>query len=338
MSELKKICAELAQKLGLNILFYAENTRIEGVPTCGQAFESVTDDGQYTYFRFLFKGVGYIGVLEGAGEVEKRYALLLPSYIENFTEREMELSKTAQLKRILLGESSSMAIYKYMTKYSVRDTACFVIALRVEKYMQEALAILEQYGGNSLDTALSMGEDTCVLVHFAGNDLEEYHSTVDYAEFLVQSLKEELGVDAQAGVGPIAKELKDVALSYLGAENALRYADVFNVSGSVHSYREFILVKMLESIPENKLTEYLMELSDEHVKEIFEDEEMLATAETFLQSSLNVSETSRIMYMHRNTLLYRLDKIEKATGLNIRAFPDAVSFRVLTILHKLLKK
>ncbi|MBR2321713.1 MAG: helix-turn-helix domain-containing protein [Clostridia bacterium] len=338
MSELKKICAELAQKLGLNILFYAENTRIEGVPTCGQAFESVTDDGQYTYFCFLFKGIGYIGVLEGAGEVEKRYALLLPSYIENFTEREMELSKTAQLKRILLGESSSMAIYKYTTKYSVRDTACFVIALRVEKYMQEALAILEQYGGNSLDTALSMGEDTCVLVHFVGNDLEEYHSTVDYAEFLVQSLKEELGVDAQAGVGPIAKELKDVALSYLGAENALRYADVFNVSGSVHSYREFILVKMLESIPENKLTEYLMELSDEHVKEIFEDEEMLATAETFLQSSLNVSETSRIMYMHRNTLLYRLDKIEKATGLNIRAFPDAVSFRVLTILHKLLKK
>ena len=338
MSELKKIYAELAQKLGLNIFFYAENTHVEGVPTCGQAFELVTDDGQYTYFRFLFKGVGYIGVLEGAGEVEKRYALLLPSYIENFTEREIELSKTAQLKRILLGESSSMAIYKYMTKYSVRDTACFVIALRVEKYMQEALAILEQYGGNSLDTALSMGEDTCVLVHFVGNDLEEYHSTVDYAEFLVQSLKEELGIDAQAGVGPIAKELKDVAMSYFGAENALRYADVFNVSGSVHSYREFILVKMLESIPENKLTEYLMELSDEHVKEIFEDEEMLATAETFLQSSLNVSETSRIMYMHRNTLLYRLDKIEKATGLNIRAFPDAVSFRVLTILHKLLKK
>ena len=338
MSELKKIGAEVAEKLGINVLFYAENTRVEGVPVCEKPFESVTDDGQYTYFRFLYKGVGYIGVLEGAGEEENRYALLLPSYIENFSERETELSKTAQLKRILLGESSSMALYKYMTKYSVRDMACFVIALRVEKYMQEALAILEQYGGNSLDTALEMSEDTCVLLRFVEKDLEESHSTVDYAEFLVQTLKEELGIDAHAGVGPIAKELKDAALSYLGAENALRYADVFDVSGNVHSYREFILVKMLESIPESKLMEYLMELSDEHVKEIFEDEEMLNTAETFLQSSLNVSETSRSMYMHRNTLLYRLDKIEKATGLNIRAFPDAVSFRVLTILHKLLKK
>ena len=62
------------------------------------------------------------------------------------------------------------------------------------------------------------------------------------------------------------------------------------------------------------------------------------TAEAFLQSSLNVSETSRNLYMHRNTLLYRLDKIEKATGLNIRLFSDAVSFRVLTVLYKLLKR
>ena len=338
MSELKKIGAELAQKLGINVLFYAENTRAEGVPVCEKPFETVTDDGQYTYFRFLYKGVGYIGVLDGAGEEEKRYALLLPSYIENFSERETELSKTAQLKRILLGESSSMAIYKYTMKYSVRNMACFVIALRVGKHMEEALAILEQYGGNSLDTALRMSEDTCVLLRFVENDPEEYPSAADYAEFLVQSLKEELGIDAHAGVGPIVKELKDAAISYEGAENALRYADVFNASGCVHSYREFILVKMLESVPESKLVEYLAELSDKNVKEIFDDAEMLNTAETFLQSSLNVSETSRNMYMHRNTLLYRLDKIEKATGLNIRAFPDAVSFRVLTILHKLLKK
>ena len=204
--------------------------------------------------------------------------------------------------------------------------------------MKEALSVLEQYGGNSLDTALQMSDDTCVLLRFVENDPEEYPSTVDYAEFLVQSLKEELGINAHAGVGPIVKELKDAALSYEGAENALRYADVFNVSGNVHSYREFILVKMLESVPESKLVEYLTELSNENVKVIFEDAEMLNTAETFLQSSLNVSETSRNMYMHRNTLLYRLDKIEKATGLNIRAFPDAVSFRVLTILHKLLKR
>lgn len=338
MVDLNKIKEEIFTTMGLSLTFYAEHTRPEGVHVCERGFERVTDDGQRTYFRFLYKNVGYIGILDGVGEEMTRYALLLPSFIECFAEREVELSKTDRFKRILKGECSSMEIHKYATKYSVRDSACFVIALHIEKHVQEALAVLEQYGGNSLDTALQVADDTCVLVRFVDETSEEYHSSMDYAEFLVQSLKEELGLDVRAGVGPTVKELKDVALSYTGAENALRYAEVFNQRGNVHSYREFILVKMLEGLPESKMSEYLTELSEAHVKEIFEDDEMLDTAESFLQSSLNVSETARTLYMHRNTLLYRLDKIEKTTGLNIRSFSDAVSFRVLTILHKLLKR
>ncbi len=338
MTELQKIADELAKKLGVFFLFYAENTRPSNIPVCDKQFDEQTDDGKYTYFRFLHRNVGYIGVLDGATDVERNYAALLPSYIESFAERETDLSKTAYLKRILLGECSSMGIYKYATKYSVRGAACFVIVLRVPKLMKETLALLEQYGGNSLDTAVQMSEDTCVLVKYVGEEENEYRSTVDYAEFLVQSLKEELGVKAQAGVGATVRELKDVAASYVGADNALRYADVFEINGNVHSYREFLLIKMLEGISESKLTQYLAEMTDDRFKEIFEDEEMLTTAEAFLQSSLNVSETSRNLYMHRNTLLYRLDKIEKATGLNIRQFPDAVSFRVLTVIYRLLGK
>ncbi len=338
MSDLHKIITDVASSLEIKLTFYSENTRPVDGPICDKQFEGITDDGQYTYFRFLYKSVGYVGAIEGVSAEETRLAKLLPSYIESFAEREAELSKTDHLKRILLGESSSMGIYKYATKYSVKGAACFVIALRVSKLMDEVLAVLQQYGGNSLDTALAMQEDTCVLVRFVGEELDEYHSSVDYAEFLVQSLKEELGLDVLAGVGPTVKDLKDVALSYAQAENAIRYADVFELQGNVHSYREFLLVKMLEDIPESRLAEYLAELSNAQLTEIFEDEEMLNTAENFLQSSLNVSEASRNLYMHRNTLLYRLDKIEKATGLNIRSFSDAVSFRVLTILHKLLRK
>ncbi|MBQ8284567.1 MAG: helix-turn-helix domain-containing protein [Clostridia bacterium] len=339
MNELEKTAKDICEKLGISFSYYAEKTRPVGVPVCDKQFEGVTDDGTYTFFRFLHRNVGYIGVIKGVGETMKNYALLLPSYIENLYEQETaDLSKTDFLKRILLGECSSMAIYKYTTKYSVRGAACFVIVLRVPSHMQETLSVLEQYGGNSLDTSLQMDDTHCVLVKFVGEEENEYHSSVDYAEFLVQSLKEELGLDVQAGVGPTVRELKDVSASYAGADNALRYADVFEIKGNVHSHREFLLIKMLEDIPENKLAQYLTELTDERCKEVFEDEEMLATAEEFLQSSLNVSETSRNLYMHRNTLLYRLDKIEKATGLNIRQFADAVSFRVLTVLYRLLGK
>nr|MBR6778371.1 helix-turn-helix domain-containing protein [Clostridia bacterium] len=338
MTELERVIKEISTILGFEIRYYAENSRPSGIPICDRQFEKVTDDGEYTYFRFLHHSVGYIGVLDGADEAQRNYALLLPSYIEGFADKEGELSKTEHLKRILLGECSSMGIYKYGVKYSVRGTACFAIVLRVPRLMKETLAVLEQYGGNSLDTAVEMSEETCVLVKFAEEMEDEYRSSVDYAEFLTQSLQEELGLEVLAGVGPTVRELKDIAVSYAQAENALRYADVFKVQGNVHSYREFILVKMLEDIPEIKLTQYFSEITDERCKEVFDDEEMLATAEAFLQSSLNVSETSRNLYMHRNTLLYRLDKIEKATGLNIRQFSDAVSFRVLTVLHELLKK
>lgn len=338
MSELKRIATEINEKLHIKFSFYAENTKPAAQPVCDKQFEGITDDGAYTFFRFLYKNVGYVGCIQGAGETEYAYAAMLPSYIESFVEKEAELSKTEQLQRILRGEASSIGVYKYTTKYSVKDVACFAIVLRVPKLMNETLSLLEQYGGNSLDTAVQMGEDTCVLVRFIREEEYGYRSTVDYAEFLTQSIKEELGLDVLAGVGPIVKELKEIANSYNGAENALRYADVFEISGKVHTYREFILVRMLEDISPSKCAEYLSEITDEQFKEVFEDEEMLLTAETFLQSSLNVSETSRSLYMHRNTLLYRLDKIEKATGLNIRLFSDAVSFRVLTVLYKLLKK
>ncbi len=339
MTEMERIAKEIAKIPGMEFWYYPENTRPTGVPVCDKQFEGSTDDGEYTYFRFLYRGVGYVGVLKGIEEAQKNYALLLPAYIESFTDREAELSKTEHLKRILLGECSSLSIYKYTTKFSVRGAACFAIVMRVPRLMNEVLAVLEQYGGNSLDTVLKMNEETCVFVKYVEESQgDEYRSSVDYAEFLAQSLQEELGLDVLVGVGPTVRELKDISASYGQAENTLRYADVFNIPGKVHSYREFILVKMLEEIPEAKLAQYFSEITDAHCKEVFDDEEMLGTAEAFLQSSLNVSETSRTLYMHRNTLLYRLDKIEKATGLNIRQFSDAVSFRVLTVLHTLLKK
>lgn len=341
MNELLKIVNETSEKLGVKFTFYPENTRPTNMPVCEKQFEGITDDGCYTFFRFYFRGVGYVGAIHGATETERNYATLLPAYIESFTDKEADLSKTEYLKKILKGECSSLGIYKYGVKFSVRGAACFALVLRVPKMIKETLAVIEQYVGNSLDTVVQMSETECVLVKYIDKTESEYQSAVDYAEFLAQSIKEELGVTVSVGVGPTVREVKDVAQSYARAENALRYADEFGAggnNGNVHSYREFILVKMLEEVSASKLASYLSELTDDNFRELFENEEMLDTAEEFLRSSLNVSETSRNLYMHRNTLLYRLDKIEKATGLNIRSFSDAVSFRVLTLIYRLLGK
>ena len=101
--------------------------------------------------------------------------------------------------------------------------------------------------------------------------------------------------------------------------------------------KRYVLFKILEDVPKYKLNDYVNLLVDKDAREIFEDKEMTETAEEFLSNNLNTSETSRKLFLHRNTLTYRLDKIEKATGLNIRKFSDAVTFRLLTILFKLVK-
>ena len=136
MTELQKNTKEIAQKLGIVFSYYPENTKPTDMPVCEKPFEEVTDDGSYTFFRFTFKGVGYIGAIEGATQTERNYAALLPAYIESFNEREADLSKTEFLKKILLGECSSMGIYKYATKFSVRGSACFALVLLFDKEQQ----------------------------------------------------------------------------------------------------------------------------------------------------------------------------------------------------------
>lgn len=151
-----------------------------------------------------------------------------------------------------------------------------------------------------------------------------------------QSLYEELGVKASVGIGCEMKSFVEIASSYRQASTAVRVSALFSSESKVHTYREYLLVKMLEDLPKDRLKEYMEQFYVESADEVFEDQDMMETAERFLENSLNISETSRDLFMHRNTLMYRLDKIERITGLNIRKFSDAVTFRVITILYKLL--
>ena len=96
-----------------------------------------------------------------------------------------------------------------------------------------------------------------------------------------------------------------------------------------------MLIRLLEDLPKYRLKEITANILDEEGEALFADEEMLRTASVLMENNLNISEASRALYMHRNTLTYRLDKIEKVTNLNIRNFHDAVTFRILSIIKKI---
>ena len=222
----------------------------------------------------------------------------------------------------------------YAIKYSVPESPCFALAVSSDLKAGELMSFLTQYAGEEADTAVAVTGKDCAFIKFMDEDTE-YQSSADFANFLARSLLEEVGVKVRIGVGGTVRHFEEIASSYRQANTALRMSGIFNSGGEVHTYREFVLVKMLEDLPEAKLGEYLSILLDGEAKELLKDEDMVNTAEEFLENNLNVSETARNLYMHRNTLMYRLDKIERVMGLNLRNFSDAVTFRVITILYKL---
>ena len=220
----------------------------------------------------------------------------------------------------------------------MKDMPSFVMVVGVnQNSYNDVKNLLKNYGSDVLDFVVEIDENQLAFVKFMDEESNEYQSSTEYAEFLKQSIYEETGALVRISIGGTVKTIADLSTSFSQAMTAVRMRNAINSKGEVHSFKEYMLIKMLEDLPKYKLNEYLEMLMDTNAREIFDDEEMVNTAEEFLENSLNVSETSRKLYLHRNTLTYRLDKIEKATGLNIRKFSDAVTFRLITILSKLVR-
>ncbi len=293
-----------------------------------------------TLFRFRFKKEIYYGVISGVSEVEKNYALFICSYLENSGTQEDSLSKADFLRSIVLGDCTSMQIVKYMRKFSIPPVPCYVLIITAgAKSASDIADFLESYAINGLDSASILSDNSCLFVKYLTSEgYGEFQSPVEYAEIFARSLFEETGIKARIGVGGTVRSLSESMQSYAQAESALKISEALESKNNVHSYKEYMLYKIIEDLPPMMLMNYYNVLVDGDAKSIFSDPDMLGTAEKFLENNLNVSETARKLYMHRNTLTYRLDKIERATGLDIRNFSDAITFRLCGLLYKISKK
>ncbi len=287
-----------------------------------------------TAFTLEYCGEKIRAYLDGSGENTERSARLVAYLVANSDFKTIMPEKEDYLKNILLGEGGAWYVYRFMTKYNLPAGACYALELSCEKKISEILQHIERCITDTKDMAVAMDDTRIAVVKFK----EEGQSPRDFAQFLNQSVYEELGLSVSVGFGCETGSFSEIAVSYHQAATAVRMSKLFGAKGEVHSYREYLLVKMLEEVPDLKLREYMEQFGTGDGSEVFEDEDMLSTAEEFLENSLNISETSRNLYMHRNTLMYRLDKIERITGLNIRKFSDAVTFRIITVLYKLLQR
>ena len=184
------------------------------------------------------------------------------------------------------------------------------------------------------DFVLSINEtDVAIIKQISGTvtaeDLEKIAVNVE------DTLKNELRIKTIIGIGTVAEHLRELADSYKEAQTAIEVGKVFDTEKSVMHYENLGIGRLIYQLPTTLCEIFLREVFKKNSLDSL-DQETLFTINKFFENSLNVSETSRKLFVHRNTLVYRLEKIRKLTGLDLREFDHAIVFRVALMVRQYL--
>ena len=184
------------------------------------------------------------------------------------------------------------------------------------------------------DFVLSINEtDIAVVKQISGSttceDLEKVAAGIE------ENLKTELSIKTVIGIGTISDHLRELADSYKEAQTAIDVGKVFDTEKSIINYEKLGIGRLIYQLPTTLCEIFLGEVFKKNSIDSL-DQEPLFTINKFFENNLNVSETSRKLFVHRNTLVYRLEKIKKLTGLDLRQFDHAIVFKVALMVRKYL--
>ncbi len=184
------------------------------------------------------------------------------------------------------------------------------------------------------DFVLSVGEGDVVLIRQMpdGSGIKELNKIASSIEETLRS-----GGDSTVvvGIGTVAIHLRDLAKSYKEAQIAIEVGKVFDTEKYVINYENLGIGRLIYQLPTTLCEMFLQEVFKKNPIDAL-DKETLFTIHKFFENNLNVSETARKLFVHRNTLVYRLEKIKKLTGLDLREFDDAITFKVALMVKKYL--
>ena len=256
---------------------------------------------------------------------------LLVAYKERF-------DKDNFIKNLLLDNLLLVDIYNRAKKLHI-DTevrrVIFIIETKHEKDTNALDNVRNLLGNRTRDFVTAVDEKNIIVV----KELEpnDGHTELEkIAENMYTLLKEDGEEDVLIAYGTVVNDIKEVSKSYKEAKLALDVGKIFFSERSVIAYSALGIGRLIYQLP--------IPLCKMFIREIFEgkspddfDEETLTTINKFFENNLNVSETSRQLYIHRNTLVYRLDKLQKSTGLDLRVFEDAITFKIALIVVKYMK-
>ena len=184
------------------------------------------------------------------------------------------------------------------------------------------------------DFALSINEtDIAVIKQITPNTTDE--ELFAFARSMEETLKNELYIKTVIGIGTVCAHLRELADAYKEAQTAIEVGKVFDNEGSIMNYDNLGVGRLIYQLPTTLCEIFLSEVFKKNSIDSL-DQETLFTINKFFENNLNVSETSRKLFVHRNTLVYRLEKIKKLTGLDLREFDHAIVFKMALMVRKYL--
>ena len=182
------------------------------------------------------------------------------------------------------------------------------------------------------DVLVDMDRHTVVLLKDVSEE-DDLDEQTQFAQALQETLMGETAHQMTIGIGRSRHTLDELRESYMEARRAIEVGRIFKPEENIYAYTRLILERFLMELPQDISAYYHSLLFNRKNQRLF-NEEMLYTIDMFFKKDLNLSDTARQLYIHRNTLVYRLDKVQKQIGLDLRSFEDAVTFKILMELKK----
>ncbi len=295
----------------------------------GYQFFKIFDEHQLEYI-LLANGASDDVYMVGKIAVFQIQNLLI-AYKERF-------DKDNFIKNLLLDNLLLVDIYNRAKKLHI-DTevrrVIFIIETKHEKDSNALDNVRSVLGNKSKDFVTAVDEKNIIVVkELELND--GYKELEKMAQNFYDLLMEDGEEEVLISYGTVVGDIKEVSKSYKEAKLALDVGKIFFGEKNIFAYSSLGIGRLIYQLP--------IPLCKMFIREIFEgkspddfDEETLATINKFFENNLNVSETSRQLYIHRNTLVYRLDKLQKSTGLDLRVFEDAITFKIALMVVKYMK-
>ena len=280
----------------------------------------------------------YAVFVEGVDDAAAKYANILAIALFNvkqYYDEKYDRSnfiKNVVLDNILPGD----IVVKARELHFNSDVSRVVLLIRIISSNDvSAFDIIQNlFPDKTKDFVLNITESDIILVKEVKNNVES-KDLEKLARSISDTLSSEFYTRVNVGIGTVVVGIKDLARSFKEAQIALEVGKVFDTDKSIVSYDNLGIARLIYHLPTTLCETFLQEVFKKGSIESL-DHETLFTIQRFFENNLNVSETSRKLFVHRNTLVYRLEKIKKLTGLDLREFDHAIVFKIALMVKKYL--